>query len=286
MAGARHSGTAERNADIVCRFRAGETLQAIGDRYGVTRERVRQITIRYGAEARRVTQGRAAAARLEKIRAALAGGATARETGESLGINQANLWRIMNDAGIKPRWPTAMQRSDDTILEGIAAQVRRGMSIKKACGGSRSLMERMRVKLRQMGVESTHGKWVSPEHRRAIIEQGLAEHLPWKVIAHRISIKEGRECLIASAQMWARSRGMIAKRKSRAAKPIKAVKPAKPAKPRLDPVVTNDIRKSCVANYGRCSASALAKTLGITRNAVTGHWFRARKAGQITGGQA
>ncbi len=42
----------ERNAEIARRVAAGETLQAIGDSYGLTRERVRQIANRAGVTVR------------------------------------------------------------------------------------------------------------------------------------------------------------------------------------------------------------------------------------------
>ena len=38
----------KRNADIEARFISGETLQAIGDVYHITRERVRQILAKRG----------------------------------------------------------------------------------------------------------------------------------------------------------------------------------------------------------------------------------------------
>lgn len=43
--------SAERNAEIVRLYRTGHTLQLIGDRYGITRERVRQILARSGVRA-------------------------------------------------------------------------------------------------------------------------------------------------------------------------------------------------------------------------------------------
>lgn len=42
----------ERNAEIARRVAAGESLQAVGDSYGITRERVRQLANRAGVTAR------------------------------------------------------------------------------------------------------------------------------------------------------------------------------------------------------------------------------------------
>lgn len=42
------------------------------------------------------------------------------------------------------------------------------------------------------------------------------------------------------------------------------------------------IRKACIAGRGKLSAAEIAKKLGITRNKVIGHWFRARQQGLIT----
>lgn len=54
-----------RNFDIVARTLAGETLQSIGDNYGITRERVRQILLGKGITYR-AWKTQAAAKRLAK----------------------------------------------------------------------------------------------------------------------------------------------------------------------------------------------------------------------------
>jgi len=58
--------TAERNLDILERHRRGETLQSIAERYGVSRERVRQIVKAGGGAPRRRSSGGAAGG--EKVR--------------------------------------------------------------------------------------------------------------------------------------------------------------------------------------------------------------------------
>jgi hypothetical protein len=47
-----------RNADICTRYMAGETLQAVGTRYGISRVRVRQIVRKAGLWRRRETSDR------------------------------------------------------------------------------------------------------------------------------------------------------------------------------------------------------------------------------------
>jgi hypothetical protein len=42
------------------------------------------------------------------------------------------------------------------------------------------------------------------------------------------------------------------------------------------------IQEACVANRDNYSAAEIGAILGITRNAVIGHWYRARKQGLIT----
>lgn len=42
------------------------------------------------------------------------------------------------------------------------------------------------------------------------------------------------------------------------------------------------VREACIAGRGKLSARQIALKLGISRDAVIGHWFRARQAGLIT----
>lgn len=46
----------ERNTAIVHARMAGETLQAIANRYGLTRERIRQIVVRHQRDQRKAAQ--------------------------------------------------------------------------------------------------------------------------------------------------------------------------------------------------------------------------------------
>lgn len=43
------------------------------------------------------------------------------------------------------------------------------------------------------------------------------------------------------------------------------------------------VRTRCVEMRGYATAAAIAAELGITKNAVIGHWHRARESGQIAG---
>lgn len=56
-----------RDEEVVHRFNRGETLEAIGRAYGITRERVRQITCRAGVKSRRSEK----AEQMEAMRALL-----------------------------------------------------------------------------------------------------------------------------------------------------------------------------------------------------------------------
>jgi DNA-binding CsgD family transcriptional regulator len=65
--GSAHSHLIPRNAAIAAAVSSGETLAAVGERYGLTRERIRQIARRAGVQSVRA-KDRAAAGLLRKMR--------------------------------------------------------------------------------------------------------------------------------------------------------------------------------------------------------------------------
>lgn len=47
-------------------------------------------------------------------------------------------------------------------------------------------------------------------------------------------------------------------------------------------ISTTETRMKAIEGYGKVSATVLAEMLGVSRCTIIGHWFRARRCGQIS----
>lgn len=45
--------------------------------------------------------------------------------------------------------------------------------------------------------------------------------------------------------------------------------------------IRQTVRETALANRGKASASQIASAIGVSRNSIIGHWFRARSAGEV-----
>lgn len=106
-AGDRPTGTAakfaRRNARMAEDYRAGLTLAQIGERYSVTRERVRQILARLGEPVREPKDLPSVirrVARRERVRELHADGKTTGEMARELGCTQGTICSDLKDLGL------------------------------------------------------------------------------------------------------------------------------------------------------------------------------------------
>jgi len=110
----------ERNRRMVALYEHGLTLQDIGDLYGMTRERVRQITTREGVDTAAIMQqrsermityvgSRAHASRkltmdkAREIRERHTDGESGRSLARAFGVNGGAVWQIVNNKTYKER---------------------------------------------------------------------------------------------------------------------------------------------------------------------------------------
>jgi transposase len=102
-----------RDQAIIAQYQAGETMTALGARYGVSRMRIQQILIRYGVERRRPgpQEGRPPSARNQAIIAQYQEGASCQEVGARYGISKVRVSRILIRYGVQRRRPR--QRESD-----------------------------------------------------------------------------------------------------------------------------------------------------------------------------
>lgn len=100
----------DRVKAMVEQFKAGQTLQEIGDRFGVTRERVRQLLKKAGFRRRDGGQYAAAAARAERAVELLNAGLTRTEAEKELGYK---VWKVSPTVSREERWEARFWRQVD-----------------------------------------------------------------------------------------------------------------------------------------------------------------------------
>ncbi len=264
----------KRLAEILSLYEAGMTLHAIGVRFGLTRERIRQIVKKAGvAMPQDVSK-----ARHDAIAEAICQGLTKKEVVTQFGVSGSFVGRVAHMYGVKINRRPA---SEETFLAQAVQEVAQGKSARSLSGGSLRWERAILARCEKAGVASKHGPHRDLSHRIETVRRLYSDGHSWASIAAQLSIIEGRP--LRQIYTWAQNHMDLPPRHSVRRKP-RASKP-RPG-PTVDPRTTFNraasIREACVANRGKMSARQLAEILGTTRNAVIGHWFRARQAGAIT----
>jgi hypothetical protein len=142
-----------RNAEIMRLFEAGETLQAIGDRLGLTRERVRQIAARKGGKSRKKAITETVATRRFAIRAAVETGLTRKEAAEKYGVTYERAYNATSDMG------RVTSLEDEIKKAKFIAAVHAGRSFREAAKRVGELPEWGWFAAKRLGLEARHGRW-------------------------------------------------------------------------------------------------------------------------------
>lgn len=277
-----------RDADIVSRFKAGETLQSIADRYGITRERVRQIAGKHVPETRR-QQFHAVDVQIANDIAARR--LTRRQAVAAYGVSVAN--RASRQYGVV--YPAKVP--DPTVVEA-AALVSGGMSIHQAASGDRALRAKIASYCRKMGIVSRHGRWLDRSERVKAVKSMRSAGASWAEITAYVGSMEGKTIVCRALYQWAKVH-MLPEEYAKPARvkvwpapvavapewqpkllaPVKRRARNQVAKPKV--VYHSDIKKAAELNYGKAPASIIAAVHGVSRNVIIGHWFRLRRAGVL-----
>jgi len=269
----------ERNREIIARFDAGQTLQQIGDDYGITRERVRQIVVKSGHVPRRITVGEKRDAIAEQCRKLADAGCTYEQIVAETGKNYRYVTQLCRERSIEVDRISLSERLE---LLRLMAKVSNGASIRSLVGDGYPA-QRLAHFCEQYGISSKHGPNRDLSARRQLVEEGRTNRKSWRQIAAEVGKIEGKEVSATALAMWARPHGLVFRGpdgkviRGREDRPRRVVS--------LTPAIQCDgssIRETCIRLRGTYSAGQIARSLGITRNAVIGHWWRAKNGPRRT----
>lgn len=271
---------------MLAAFNDGRTLTDIGKQYGVTRERVRQIVSREGVVPRSVIKSMEMNERAARIKSLAAEGKWAREIAAELQMSESLVNVTARSYGFKvPR--KGIGRGKEEMLADIEAKVKAGMSLRQACKCNHTLEGMAGDYLRSIGVKPKRGRWRDFSARHAIIVKMRAQGAGWENICDVLEAVEGYRLTAISVCNYAAKHNLYTRlnrgpRKFSQPREPRAPKVPRPPKQIIPAEIRDTIRATCIANYGKTSAAVVAKELGITRNMVIGHWFRARNKGEIS----
>ncbi|RYD61891.1 MAG: hypothetical protein EOP83_15970 [Verrucomicrobiaceae bacterium] len=169
----------------------GLTLKAIGDHFGVTRERIRQVAKELGLKPR-----------LELIRErnlrVLAAPAelTDSELADKMGLTKAIVSAIRRQSGL------SFQRARRDRFKPAVDAVSGGMSIRQAAQRYNMSAMTFSKYCDEAGVESTHGRWGALKHRAEIVPDMLAQDKDWPDILASLSQIEKRDVQLQALKAW------------------------------------------------------------------------------------
>lgn len=274
----------DRDARMAAEYAAGDTLQAIGDRYGVTRERVRQIVVpRTGIK----RQKEVMAANAEVAKKIALANLSRDEAVEAFGKKVIHITQkhAVKFRKAKPVFETAEMAEMAELVKG-------GMSIYAASGKNRRNWQRLTRYCAAHKIKSqARSRWSDTSQRANIIDVVSKAGGTWAMALSAVNEIEGGSIGGTALYQWAYQHmnpfHKMARRKGLPPNPPK-VKPESQRFPvkkiKAKPTVIycgNDAKKAAKLNYRKAPASLIAAVHGVSRNSIIGHWFRLRQNGEL-----
>ncbi|MEK2647369.1 hypothetical protein [Bdellovibrio sp. BCCA] len=184
------SKCSKRNEDIVAKFRSGMTLEAIGQEYGVSRQRVQQIIQMYGLS--RDSGGVSAnrSNKLEMIADLCRKGRTVTEIAQETACKHTFVTKSLKQLGLKARTPAQRKYGDESAIISFASRSQSLRDMAKLMGVNEHSLGRYlnrhypeilkRISKRPTSEES--------EQRKLMVKQMLAEGKAPKEIAQDLKL--------------------------------------------------------------------------------------------------
>lgn len=201
-----------RNLEIHNLFNRGHTLQSIGETYGLTRERVRQITNSMDLEPRRATHIN----RLNTLKNRLLALAerykneikvlSIQNVVDDLDVTEYIARKLFRETGLHIEFPHRFTK--DQIYR-VALKVKNGSSIAKASGGDRYLAILVGDYCKAHNIPVRYSRWQDMSPRNELITTMRATDASWREIAEAVSIAENRKISGSAIYQYAKGKGLI-----------------------------------------------------------------------------
>lgn len=192
------------HVEAMALLREGATLADAAKKFGVTRERVRQVATRMRVESKRCRA--TVSRRNKKIIEMIDHGVSVDEIAAQFAISRQSIY--VREQRVRPGEYAKRNRAKRlSELEPALARARAGESYMKAADGDRSLANRIMWVMQNEGVRREVGRWFPKEKRQirlAYIRAGRRDGDTWKAIAAHISEVEKK--LVSATVIYATAR--------------------------------------------------------------------------------
>lgn len=201
----------DRNDDIFRMYQRDYTLQAIGDKHGLTRERVRQIIKSMDLQPRlqlhhdRIetakTNLRKLAEQYKQDKKIL----SIANVVEALGVTEYIARRLFRETGLHIEFP---RRFTQMEIYRAALKVKSGSSIHKAANGDNYFANLIGQYCKAHNIPVRYSRWQDMSQRKEIIIQGRTNGLSWREITEQVSKAENRKISTPAVYHWAKTVGL------------------------------------------------------------------------------
>ncbi len=186
------------HAEAMAMLGEGRTLEEVGQHFGVSRQRVRQIAKRHGVRSVRCRAN--LSERDEVIENMILSGASDAEISSAYGLTVSRVLQIRRSLGFRPFKTDERARAMAPYVE----MVRQGRSITSVEREFGLGVHKLAAACKNAGVRSrAHSRHSDLSHRIPIIRELLRAGATWATITNALAHKEGRRPSVGSVYGWA-----------------------------------------------------------------------------------
>lgn len=195
----------QRNVEIAQLHEEGFTLAAIGERFGLTRERVRQIASGMGCSPRLPQVKERSESAVKQIAKMTRDGKPTSYIAEKLGVTEGYVRRTASVNGITLNRKT-LANTRPKLFKRILSKIEQGMPVNKACGGDHNLGAVVCRHLRNSGWTPKYSRHADYTTRHALVK-AMWGRKSVEEITEAINAVEKKNISVMAVKAWMNSHG-------------------------------------------------------------------------------